>query len=59
MGRNICETKFATYKQRGEWVEMLFMARAVQRGFRVSGPGEIRAGMTFPRRMREGSGGCT
>ena len=36
--KRICKTKFATYKQRGEWVELLFMARAAQRGFHVSKP---------------------
>lgn len=31
-------TGFTTYKRRGEWVELLFMARAAQRGFNVSKP---------------------
>jgi len=30
--------KFKHYKQRGEWVEMLFMARAAEHGFQVSKP---------------------
>jgi hypothetical protein len=29
---------FKTYKQRGEWVELLFMTRAAERGFNVSKP---------------------
>ncbi len=29
---------FKTYKQRGEWVELLFMTRAAKLGFRVSKP---------------------
>jgi PD-(D/E)XK endonuclease len=29
---------FKTYKQRGEWVELLFMTRAAARGFNVSKP---------------------
>jgi len=29
---------FATYKQRGEWVELLFMTRAVERGFNALKP---------------------
>lgn len=29
---------FKTYKQRGEWVELLFMTRAAGRGFSVSKP---------------------
>jgi hypothetical protein len=29
---------FTTYKQRGEWVELLFMTRAAKRGFGVSKP---------------------
>jgi hypothetical protein len=29
---------FKTYKQRGEWVELLFMTRAAKRGFLVSKP---------------------
>jgi hypothetical protein len=29
---------FKTYKQRGEWVELLFMTRAAERGFSVSKP---------------------
>ncbi len=29
---------FKTYKQRGEWVELLFMTRAAKRGFIVSKP---------------------
>ena len=29
---------FKTYKQRGEWVELLFMTEAAQRGFNVSKP---------------------
>jgi hypothetical protein len=29
---------FATFKQRGEWVELQFMARAAKEGFRVSKP---------------------
>jgi hypothetical protein len=32
------KTGFKTYKRRGEWVELLFMARAAQRGFNVSKP---------------------
>jgi hypothetical protein len=32
------KTGFATYKRRGEWVELLFMARAAQRRFNVSKP---------------------
>jgi hypothetical protein len=32
------KTGFMTYKRRGEWVELLFMARAAQRGFNVSKP---------------------
>jgi hypothetical protein len=30
--------KFTNYKQRGEWVELLFMTRAAKRGFSVSKP---------------------
>jgi hypothetical protein len=29
---------FRTFKERGEWVELMFMATAVRRGFRVSKP---------------------
>ncbi len=29
---------FKTYKQRGEWVELLFMTRAAKRGYVVSKP---------------------
>lgn len=29
---------FKTYKQRGEWIELLFMTRAAKRGFTVSKP---------------------
>jgi PD-(D/E)XK endonuclease len=29
---------FKTFKQRGEWVELRFMAQAAERGFRVSKP---------------------
>ena len=29
---------FRTFKERGEWVELVFMARAVRNGFRVSKP---------------------
>ena len=29
---------FATYKQRGEWAELLFMTLAAERGFRVAKP---------------------
>lgn len=29
---------FTTYKQRGEWIELLFMTRAAKRGFTVSKP---------------------
>jgi hypothetical protein len=29
---------FKTYKQRGEWVELIFMAQAAERGFNVSKP---------------------
>jgi hypothetical protein len=29
---------FKTYKQRGEWIELLFMTRAAKRGFLVSKP---------------------
>ena len=29
---------FRTYKERGEWVELQFMARAVREGFKVSKP---------------------
>jgi len=29
---------FRTFKERGEWVELQFMARAVRKGFRVSKP---------------------
>jgi hypothetical protein len=29
---------FRTYKQRGEWAELLFMAQAAERGFNVSKP---------------------
>jgi hypothetical protein len=29
---------FKTYKQRGEWVELLFMTRAAKRGYAVSKP---------------------
>jgi hypothetical protein len=29
---------FKTFKERGEWVELIFMARAVRIGFRVSKP---------------------
>lgn len=36
--KRIRRGKFKTYKQRGEWVELLFMARAAERGFRVSKP---------------------
>jgi hypothetical protein len=32
------QAKFTTYKQRGEWVELLFMTRAAKRGFNVSKP---------------------
>ncbi|MGA7592528.1 MAG: group I intron-associated PD-(D/E)XK endonuclease [Candidatus Sulfotelmatobacter sp.] len=32
------KTGFTTYKRRGEWVELLFMVRAAQRGFNVSKP---------------------
>jgi hypothetical protein len=31
-------TGFMTYKRRGEWVELLFMARTAQLGFNVSKP---------------------
>jgi hypothetical protein len=34
----IAGTSFKTYKQRGEWVELLFMTRAAGRGFNVSKP---------------------
>jgi hypothetical protein len=30
--------KFKTYKQRGEWVELLFMTRAAEQGFNLSKP---------------------
>ena len=30
--------KFATYKRRGEWVELIFMMRAAELGFNVSKP---------------------
>jgi hypothetical protein len=36
--RRVCTRRFATYKLRGEWVELLFMARAAERGFHVSKP---------------------
>ena len=29
---------FKTFKERGEWVELQFMARAVRNGFKVSKP---------------------
>ena len=36
--------RFKTYKQRGEWVELVFMAEAARRGFFVCKPwGEMRA----------------
>src|ERR1700693_1515357 len=36
--------RFKTYKQRGEWVELVFMAEAARRGFFVWKPGgEMRA----------------
>jgi hypothetical protein len=36
--------KFKTYKERGEWVELLFMAEAARRRFAVCKPwGEVRA----------------
>ncbi len=40
MGRKGSEHrgKFATYKQRGEWVELLFMTHAAERGFNVAKP---------------------
>src|SRR5205807_9209777 len=31
-------SSFATYKKRGEWVELLFMTRAAESGFNVSKP---------------------
>ena len=34
---SLCEG-FATFKQRGEWVELQFMARAVREGFKVAKP---------------------
>ena len=34
----IKQASFKTYKQRGEWVELLFMTRAAERGFNVSRP---------------------
>lgn len=36
--KRVCNREFATYKRRGEWVELLFMARAAERGFNVSKP---------------------
>jgi PD-(D/E)XK nuclease superfamily protein len=33
----LCEG-FRTFKERGEWVELQFMARAVRKGFKVSKP---------------------
>lgn len=40
MGRKGSEQrgKFTTYKQRGEWVELLFMTHAAERGFNVAKP---------------------
>ncbi len=32
------EASFDTVKERGEWAEMRFMARAAEHGFRVSKP---------------------
>ena len=38
-GREMTQCKgFRTFKERGEWVELQFMARAVRKGFRVSKP---------------------
>ena len=36
--KNARGMKFKPYKRRGEWVEMLFMARAAEHGFQVSKP---------------------
>jgi hypothetical protein len=36
MGR--LDAQFKTFKQRGEWVEMMFMARAAHEGIQVSKP---------------------
>ena len=32
------KSAFKTYKERGEWVELTFMAKAVEMGFKVSKP---------------------
>lgn len=36
--KRVWKGEFATYKRRGEWVELLFMARAAEQGFNVSKP---------------------
>jgi hypothetical protein len=36
--KRVTKGEFATYKRRGEWVELLFMARAAEQGFNVSKP---------------------
>jgi hypothetical protein len=40
-GRQVKMSKcrgFKTFKERGEWVELVFMARAVRLGFRITKP---------------------
>ena len=49
---------FKTYKQRGEWIELLFMARGAKRGYVLLKPWETPPGTTSGSTMAGESSGC-